>query len=77
MVNASSEKYDFHYEGKYGDELDEIGESFNLMEDEIKDYTRKLVEEEKKKKINEINYLHAQINTHFLYNIFNSINFNS
>ena len=73
MQNAAAEQYNTRYEMKYYDELDEIGESFNLLEDEIKRYTVRLVEEEKEKKINEINYLHAQINTHFLYNIFNSI----
>lgn len=73
MTSAASEKYSLRYQSKYDDELDEIGESFNLMEDEIRAYTQKLVEEEKKKKLSEINYLHAQINTHFLYNIFNSI----
>ena len=73
MENASREQYDLSYELKYYDELDEIGESFNRMVDDIKNYTNKLVQEEKEKKLNEINYLHAQINTHFLYNIFNSI----
>lgn len=73
MTSAATEKYSLRYQSKYDDELDEIGESFNLMEDEIKTYTLKLIEEEKKKKLSEINYLHAQINTHFLYNIFNSI----
>lgn len=73
MKQAAAENYNISYQVKYQDELDEIGESFNLMEEEIKNYTVKLVEEEKAKKINEINYLHAQINTHFLYNIFNSI----
>lgn len=73
MKRAASEEYNIRYQSLYGDELDEIGECFNLMEDEIKTYTLKLVEEEKKKKLSEINYLHAQINTHFLYNIFNSI----
>lgn len=66
-------KYDLSYEVNYYDEFDEIGESFNRMVGDIKNYTAKLVQEEKEKKINEINYLHAQINTHFLYNIFNSI----
>ncbi|MEY8323229.1 histidine kinase [Lachnospiraceae bacterium 54-11] len=73
MQNAAFEQYNSRYEMQYYDELDEIGESFNLMEDEIKKYTLRLIEEEKEKKLNEINYLHAQINTHFLYNIFNSI----
>lgn len=73
MQNAASTDYSVRYHVQYFDELDEIGESFNLMEDEIKKYTFRLLEEEKEKKINEINYLHAQINTHFLYNIFNSI----
>ena len=73
MENAAGEKYDLSYEVNYYDEFDEIGESFNRMVGDIKNYTAKLVQEEKEKKINEINYLHAQINTHFLYNIFNSI----
>lgn len=73
MKNAASEQYNVRYEMHYYDELDEIGESYNLMLDELKNYMSKLVEEEKAKKISDINYLHAQINTHFLYNIFNSI----
>lgn len=73
MKNAAAENYNERYQVKYHDELDEIGENFNLMEEEIKNYTLRLIEEEKEKKLNEINYLHAQINTHFLYNIFNSI----
>lgn len=65
MENAAGEKYDLSYEVNYYDEFDEIGESFNRMVGDIKNYTAKLVQEEKEKKINEINYLHAQINTHF------------
>ena len=73
MISASKDGYNRKYQLKYYDELDEIGQSFNDMIDEIKRYTKRLVQEEKEKKLNEINYLHAQINTHFLYNIFNSI----
>lgn len=73
MINAAKDNYNRKYQLKYYDELDEIGHSFNDMIDEIKRYTNRLVQEEKEKKLNEINYLHAQINTHFLYNIFNSI----
>ena len=73
MVNAGAEKYRLKYEENHYDELDQIGESFNQMEQEIENNIQKLLEEERARKINEINYLHAQINTHFLYNIFNSI----
>lgn len=73
MQKASANHYSVPYTSNSKDELDEIGNSFNVMQNEIKSYASQLIIEEKKRTQYETNYLHAQINTHFLYNVLNSV----
>lgn len=59
------------------DRLDEIGHlqiSFNKMADDINSLLSRITDEHKQRRLLELNILEYQINPHFLYNSFDSIN---
>ncbi|WP_206867896.1 cache domain-containing sensor histidine kinase [Clostridium zeae] len=61
------------FRSKYGDEIGELGNSFNNMIDEIKNLIHLVQAEEKSKRKAEISILQAQIKPHFLYNTLDTI----
>jgi two-component system sensor histidine kinase YesM len=56
------------------DEIGKLQQSFNLMADDIKNLLQKIENENKQRRILELNILEYQINPHFLYNTLDSIN---
>lgn len=56
-------------------EFGEIAESFNQMTDQLSASMEAVIEEEKKKRLVEQDFLRAQINPHFIYNTLSSIRF--
>lgn len=55
-----------------GDELEQLGEQFNHMADDINDLIRRQAEEEQQKKKLQFDMLMSRIHPHFLYNTLNS-----
>lgn len=60
------------YEGKSRDEIGQMGHTFNHMVVRIQELMEKIAEEEKQKRLNEIAFLQAQINPHFISNVLNN-----
>lgn len=58
-----------------GDEFEELGNTFNIMTENLQTYIKKSVEQEKVKKDMEIDQLVLQINPHFIYNTLNTISY--
>lgn len=56
------------------DEIGKLQQSFNLMADDIRNLLNKIEDENKRRRILELNLLEYQINPHFLYNTLDSIN---
>ncbi|MDO5516719.1 MAG: sensor histidine kinase [Clostridium sp.] len=61
------------FNAKYNDEVGELGNSFNRMVKEINNLMILVKQEEKKKRIAEMNVLQAQIKPHFMYNTLDTI----
>lgn len=56
------------------DEIGKLQQSFNIMADDIRNLLNKIEDENKRRRILELNLLEYQINPHFLYNTLDSIN---
>ncbi|WP_211747269.1 sensor histidine kinase [Paenibacillus sp. Marseille-Q4541] len=60
---------------KSGYEVEELGNAFNYVLDELNDYVDRLVETQKQQRKAELAALQMQINPHFLYNTLASVKF--
>lgn len=61
------------YEVKNKDEIGQMGHTFNHMVVHIQDLMDKVAKEERQKRLNEIAFLQAQINPHFISNVLNNV----
>lgn len=73
MKQVSSGNLSCSYPVKSRDEIGEMGHTFNYMVVHIKELMDKVAEEEKQKRLNEIAFLQAQINPHFISNVLNNV----
>ncbi len=64
---------DFRVSLKLKNELGILGDTFNIMMDQIQSYYQKEIDEQKRKSELEFQVLQAQINPHFLYNTLDAI----
>ncbi|MDR0681128.1 MAG: histidine kinase [Dysgonamonadaceae bacterium] len=73
MFDVSQGNLDSRAEIEGKDEIGRMGSIFNQMVDEVKKLLERISEEEKQKRITEIDFLQAQINPHFVSNALNTI----
>lgn len=73
MGRVENGKFDVYAEIKGYYEIGELFRSFNTMIYKIQHLMQTVVEEQKQLRISEMKTLHAQINSHFLYNTLDSI----
>jgi two-component system sensor histidine kinase YesM len=73
MKEVSSGKLDTKISISSGDEMEVLGDGFNKMTTELKEYIDKSIQNEKIKRKMEFELLFAQINPHFIYNTLNSV----
>ncbi|MCY9656772.1 sensor histidine kinase [Paenibacillus chondroitinus] len=69
------EKGDFNIRSEFrsGNEIGQLGQTFNIMVGRIKDLMNQIIQNEEGKRKSEMKLLEAQINPHFLYNTLDSI----
>ncbi|MBA2940847.1 sensor histidine kinase [Paenibacillus sp. CGMCC 1.16610] len=69
------EKGDFSIRSEFrsGNEIGQLGQTFNIMVGRIKDLMNQIIQNEESKRKSEMKLLEAQINPHFLYNTLDSI----
>ncbi|MEC0266098.1 sensor histidine kinase [Paenibacillus anseongense] len=69
------EKGDFNIRSEFrsGNEIGQLGQTFNIMVGRIKDLMNQIIQNEESKRKSEMKLLEAQINPHFLYNTLDSI----
>jgi sensor histidine kinase YesM len=73
MFDVSQGNLDSRAEVEGKDEIGRMGNIFNQMVDRVKKLLDRISEEEKQKRITEIDFLQAQINPHFVSNTLNTI----
>lgn len=73
MTAMADGDMDVRYEVKSSDEIGEMGHTFNYMAVRIKELMGRVADEEKQKRLNEIAFLQAQINPHFISNVLNKV----
>ena len=73
MKKAEGGDLDVHFNSRYGDEIGQLGNSFNNMIGEIKKLIQMVYAEQKNKREAELKTLQAQIKPHFLYNTLDTI----
>jgi sensor histidine kinase YesM len=73
MFDVSQGNLDSRAEVEGKDEIGRMGAIFNQMTDKVKKLLARISEEEKQKRITEIDFLQAQINPHFVSNTLNTI----
>lgn len=73
MKNVSSGNLTVRYEVKRNDEIGQMGKTFNNMIVRIEELMERVTQEEREKRLNEIAFLQAQINPHFVSNVMNNV----
>lgn len=73
MKQAESGNLNVRFNGRYNDEIGELGQSFNAMIARINDLIQMVYVEQKNKRTAEMKSLQEQIKPHFLYNTLDTI----
>ncbi|HJC34388.1 MAG TPA: sensor histidine kinase [Candidatus Mediterraneibacter faecipullorum] len=73
MTAMSNGDMTVRYEVKAEDEIGEMGHTFNHMVVRIRRLMERVAEEEQQKRANEMAFLQAQINPHFISNVLNNV----
>jgi len=73
MEQVGEGDFNIKVDGSYDDELNMLVKSFNLMVDQVDKLMKEVLYKEKERHQIELQALHSQINSHFLYNTLNTI----
>lgn len=73
MKTVSSGDLTVRYQVRSKDEIGQIGQTFNRMVERIDELMHRVAQEEQAKRRNEIAFLQAQINPHFVSNVLNNV----
>ncbi len=73
MGKVSEGDFNVQYQVKSGDEVGQMGYTFNHMVVRIRKLMGKVAEEERQKHLNKMAFLQAQINPHFISNVLNNV----
>lgn len=73
MKSVSSGDLTVRYEVKGNDEIGQMGKTFNNMIVRIQELMERVAQEEREKRLNEMAFLQAQINPHFVSNVMNNV----
>lgn len=73
MKSVSSGDLTVRYEVKGNDEIGQMGKTFNHMIVRIQELMERVAQEEREKRLNEMAFLQAQINPHFVSNVMNNV----
>ena len=73
MKSVSMGNLEERYVIKSNDEIGQMGKTFNHMVCKIQELMQQVTEEERKKRQNEMAFLQAQINPHFVSNVMNNV----
>lgn len=73
MNKISEGDFTIRYQAKGKDEIAQMGNTFNHMVGKIQELMERVAQEEREKRINEIAFLQAQINPHFVSNVLNNV----
>ena len=73
MQQVSAGNLSVCYAVRAEDEIGQMGHTFNHMVVRIRELMRRITEEEKQKRLIEMDFLQAQINPHFISNVLNNV----
>lgn len=73
MQSVATGDLTVRYEVKGEDEIGQMGQNFNYMIIKIQELMNRVAEEEREKRRNEMAFLQAQINPHFVSNVMNNV----